>query len=107
MEYLAKVKRTSRSKKNSDQENESSEVWVNELRVRDVKHIERYIDGVTKDRKIELVVGATPTNASKKDVWFYVKWENELSGAWLNSDTMKKKFPQDLIKFYENHLFLS
>lgn len=67
--------------------------------------IDEYLDRVTQGRRVDFIVGAAPT---KDNVWFYIKWSgNKVNGAWLPSHVIKKKYPQDLIKFYEKNLFMT
>lgn len=104
VEYLVKTKRRTRRDQDIDKENEG--VWVKEHQIKNHKRIDRYDEQVIKDRHIQQIVGATPT---KKSIWFYVQWvsgmdDPQASGAWLSSQILKEKFPQELIKFYESHL---
>lgn len=78
--------------------------WIKREDIKDQQLIEQYFSRETKKRQVELIVGAAPTNS---EIWFHVKWMHEYRGAWLPAHILHKKYPQELIKFYEQHLFLT
>ena len=101
VEYLVKVRRRVSG---PGKENGQDEQWVSARSISDPSHIQSYLQRTTKERDVELIVGAHPAD---NDVWYYVKWTGLLEGAWLPSRTLRKKYPQQLIKFFEQHLFLT
>lgn len=90
-----------------DQENPGPEkVWIKEDEIRNRRLIANYDAALIKDRVIKNIIGAAPAKTKRgESIWYFCQWvDAEIVGAWLHSEVMKKRFPQELIKFFEDHL---
>lgn len=85
---------------------ETTTTWINEKEIKDPRQIVNYNESVLRNRTIIQVIGATPTGR-KNQVWFYVQFAEDIyKGAWFSGEFLKKRYPQELIRFYEKHLLI-